>query len=94
MSRVLAIAHRENGISRTPTVAPADTRMAMPNLAIVAIDLDPRGNLGGSLGHEQTADGTGQIAVFHERRQMRVDSLVHTAGLDEIGCESRGKGTR
>ena len=55
-NKVLAIAHRKGGVGKTTTVVHLATGLAGLGVPVVAIDLDPQGNLGQFLGLSPTGD--------------------------------------
>jgi chromosome partitioning protein len=50
MSKVIVIAHRKGGVGKTTTAVHLATGLAGMGVPVVAIDLDPQGNLGTFLG--------------------------------------------
>jgi chromosome partitioning protein len=50
MSKVIVIAHRKGGVGKTTTAVHLATGLAGMRVPVVAIDLDPQGNLGQFLG--------------------------------------------
>ncbi|MBN1955854.1 MAG: AAA family ATPase, partial [Anaerolineae bacterium] len=50
MTKTIVTAHRKGGVGKTTTVANLATGIASVGLPVVAIDLDPQGNLGTFLG--------------------------------------------
>jgi chromosome partitioning protein len=56
MSKIIVVAHRKGGVGKTTTVAHLATGMASVGVPVVAIDLDPQGNLGTFLGSGTAPD--------------------------------------
>ena len=54
--KVLVVAHRKGGVGKTTTVVHLATGMASVGIPVVALDLDPQGNLGEFLGLGRSPD--------------------------------------
>ncbi len=81
MSRIIAVANQKGGVAKTTTVAALAAALAERGYRVLAVDLDPQGSLGYSLGFEPD-----------DIEPTIHDVLVGRAGLDEtvIAAEEEG----
>jgi chromosome partitioning protein len=82
MSKVVVVAHRKGGVGKTTTVAHLATGMAAVGAPVVAVDLDPQGNLGEFLGLG-TAPDTYDLLMARNPARHLAGAL---ARLDRYPC--------
>jgi chromosome partitioning protein len=74
MSKVLVLSHRKGGVGKTTTTIHLATGVASLGYPVVAIDLDPQGNLGEFLGLGQ-ADDTCNL-LMTPQPEMLIDRVL------------------
>jgi chromosome partitioning protein len=75
MSKVIVIAHRKGGVGKTTTAVHLATGLAGMRVPVVAIDLDPQGNLGQFLGMG-TAPDVYDLLMARQPERVLAGALV------------------
>lgn len=82
MSTVIAITNQKGGVGKTTTSSSLACGLAMNNKRVLAVDLDPQGNLGFSLGLEIESSAT-IYEVFQGTATLQ-EAIRHTKYCDVI----------
>jgi chromosome partitioning protein len=81
--KVLAVAHRKGGVGKTTTVVHLATGMASVGIPVIALDLDPQGNLGEFLGLGRAPDMYDLLMSRHPERDLG-DTLMPVVNYSRL----------
>jgi len=82
MARIITVANQKGGVGKTTTVVNLSASLAAAEARVLAVDMDPQGNLSSGLGYPKDTVGDHIYQVLMEERAL--DDVLLRTELDQL----------